>query len=105
MIVFIPKGKNKIETRVSATPDSVKDLIKLGIEVHVESKAGEKSFISDDDSLDKGAIIVDKASELFKKPDTKVLGVMAPELDNIKMMKKRIAVIHRQAGSTIMSRH
>lgn len=92
MIVFIPKEKNKIETRVSATPDSVKDLIKLGIEVHVESKAGEKSFISDDDYLDKGAIIVDKASELFKKADI-VLGVMAPELDNIKMMKKGSTVI------------
>ena len=57
MIVLIPKENNKSETRVSATPSSIKDLIKLGIEVHVESSAGEKSFISDEEYLKKGATI------------------------------------------------
>ena len=92
MIVFVPKENNKSETRVSATPDSIKDLIKLGIEVHVESKAGEKSFISDKDYSEKGAIVVKKTSDIYSKADI-VLGVLAPEIKNVKIMKKGSSII------------
>lgn len=92
MIVFIPKENNKSETRVSATPSSIKDLIKLGIEVHVESSAGEKSFISDEEYSKKGATIVKNPSDSFSKADI-VLGVLAPELNNVKMMKKGSSII------------
>lgn len=92
MIVFIPKENNKSETRVSATPSSIKDLIKLGIEVHVESSAGEKSFISDEEYSKKGATIIKNPSDSFSKADI-VLGVLAPELNNVKMMKKGSSII------------
>jgi NAD(P) transhydrogenase subunit alpha len=92
MIVLIPKENNKSETRVSATPSSIKDLIKLGIEVHVESSAGEKSFISDEEYSKKGATIVKNPSDSFSKADI-VLGVLAPELNNVKMMKKGSSII------------
>lgn len=92
MIVFIPKENNKSETRVSATPSSIKDLIKLGIEVHVESSAGEKSFIADEEYSKKGATIVKNPSDSFSKADI-VLGVLAPELNNVKMMKKGSSII------------
>lgn len=92
MIVFIPKESNISETRVSATPDTIKDLIKLGIEVHVESGAGEKSFIQDEDYSDKGATIVKEPFDSYSKSDV-VLGVLAPELENVKMMKKGSSII------------
>ncbi len=92
MIVLIPKENNKSETRVSATPSSIKDLIKLGIEVHVESSAGEKSFIADEEYSKKGATIVKNPSDSFSKADI-VLGVLAPELNNVKMMKKGSSII------------
>ena len=49
MIVGILKERES-EPRVAATPNTVKDLIKCGLSVHVESHAGENSFISDDNS-------------------------------------------------------
>ena len=44
MIVGILKERES-EPRVAATPNTVKDLIKCGLSVHVESHAGENSFI------------------------------------------------------------
>jgi H+-translocating NAD(P) transhydrogenase subunit alpha len=58
MIVFIPKEKLPNETRVAATPDTVKDLIKAGLQVQIESNAGLKSFISDQDYEKKGGVII-----------------------------------------------
>lgn len=69
MIVAIPKEINALETRVAATPGSIKDLIKSGMEVHVESEAGIRSFITDQDYRDAGAEVIDSASELYLKAD------------------------------------
>tara|TARA_B110000014_G_C20112534_1_gene586444 strand:+ start:1365 stop:2498 length:1134 start_codon:yes stop_codon:yes gene_type:complete len=69
MIVAIPKEINALETRVAATPGSIKDLIKSGMEVHVESKAGIKSFITDQDYKDAGAKVIDSVTELYSKAD------------------------------------
>ena len=43
MYLAIPKENINGETRVAATPGTVKDLIKSGMEVFVESKAGQNS--------------------------------------------------------------
>ena len=69
MIVAIPKEINALETRVAATPGSIKDLIKSGMEVHVESEAGIRSFITDQDYKDAGAKVIDSASQLYSKAD------------------------------------
>ena len=69
MIVAIPKEINALETRVAATPGSIKDLIKSGMEVHVESEAGIRSFITDQDYKDAGAKVIDSASKLYSKAD------------------------------------
>ena len=45
MYVAIPKELNRLEPRVAATPGSVKQIIKSGLNVYVESGAGLKSFI------------------------------------------------------------
>lgn len=91
MIVGILKERES-EPRVAATPNTVKDLIKCGLSVHVESHAGENSFISDDQYKENGAIIVESAEELLKYVDI-ALSVMAPSLHQISLLKPKSVVI------------
>ena len=87
MIISVPKEITSNETRVAATPQSVKELIKAGYEVNIETGAGSSSFISDEDFIDAGAKIVESTDELFR--DSKVMiKVAAPTNDEIKLMHK-----------------
>ena len=45
MIVSILKEIQELEPRVAATPATIKELLKFGLIVKVESQAGKKSFI------------------------------------------------------------
>ncbi|MCZ7582332.1 MAG: Re/Si-specific NAD(P)(+) transhydrogenase subunit alpha [Deltaproteobacteria bacterium] len=53
--VFIPKEVVPGETRVAATPETVKRMVKTGFKVIVESGAGAGSYISDDAFREAGA--------------------------------------------------
>lgn len=55
MIIGIPKESIEDETRVAATPNTVKQLIKLGFGVAVESGAGEKAGFTDEAYREAGA--------------------------------------------------
>ncbi len=48
MKIGIPKESIADETRVAATPNTVRQLIKLGFDVAVESGAGEKASFTDE---------------------------------------------------------
>ncbi|HUP65209.1 MAG TPA: Re/Si-specific NAD(P)(+) transhydrogenase subunit alpha [Thermoanaerobaculia bacterium] len=56
-VVFIPRETEPGEQRVAATPESVRQLTKSGLEVRVQSGAGERAFISDSDFEAAGARI------------------------------------------------
>lgn len=56
--VFIPKERATGETRVAASPDTVKKLVKLGFSVAVENGAGVGSSIADKDFEAAGAKLV-----------------------------------------------
>ncbi len=60
MRVLIQRERRQGETRVAATPETVKQLKKAGADVVVEKGAGEGSFISDDDFVQAGASVTDK---------------------------------------------
>tara|TARA_Y100000748_G_scaffold117834_1_gene98914 strand:+ start:8098 stop:9231 length:1134 start_codon:yes stop_codon:yes gene_type:complete len=92
MYVAIPKEKNKFETRVAATPGSVKELIKHSLKVLVESGAGEKSFISDMDYEGAGAQIIKDKKELLSKADI-IIKVLPPTLDQIVQLKPKSVLI------------
>ena len=92
MYVAVPKEKNKFETRVAATPGSVKELIKHGLKVLVESGAGEKSFISDMDYEKAGAQIIKDKKELLSKADI-IIKVLPPTLDQIVQLKPKSVLI------------
>ncbi len=81
--VFIPKETD--DTRVAANLSTVKSIIKLGLQVAVESKAGEKSFISDREYEDAGAVL--GSAELFGSADI-ILAVNPPNSDQIEKLKE-----------------
>lgn len=64
MIIGIPKEIKIGETRVAITPEELKEFVKQGHKVLIESGAGEKSGFSDTDYEATGGIIVGK-EELF----------------------------------------
>ena len=92
MYVGIPKESDALETRVAATPASVKEIVKSGLKVNVESGAGIKSFISDDDYVNAGAKIVDSSDELLKNADI-ILKVLSPSQNEIDILKENSTII------------
>jgi alanine dehydrogenase len=65
--VGVPKEIKTLEHRVAMTPDGVRELERHGIEVYVESGAGEGASITDDDYRAAGADIVPTAADAWSK--------------------------------------
>lgn len=90
MILGVPKETKIKENRVALTPDVVKDLVKKGFEVVIESGAGLNSFYNDDAYVSVGAKIADKnavyASDVLLK-------VNAPTSEEASKMKKDAVLI------------
>src|SRR5690606_41365206 len=74
------------ESRVAATPETVKRYIALGATVAVEAGAGERSYLADEAYREAGATIATDRSSLLKDADV-VLAVRRPYADDIAMMK------------------
>ena len=62
MKLGVPKEKVAGEMRVATTPDVVKSLVSKGLQVVVESGAGDGSHYHDDAYVDAGATIADSAA-------------------------------------------
>ena len=86
MIVEALKEVVDGEKRVVVTPQTVKDLLKTGLEVHVQSGAGHLSFFSDSDYENAGAKIVSSAAEILSNSDL-VIKVATATLDEIEQLK------------------
>ena len=92
MNVVIPKETLDNETRVAATPGSIKELTKAGLNVMVESQAGIKSHISDKNYEEAGASVIESKEELFSKADI-LLKVLPPTLDQIVLLQPKSIVV------------
>ena len=92
MIVAIPKEINAMEPRVAATPSTVKDLIKSGLQVQVETLAGNESFFSDQEYVNAGAEIVSSSSDLLSSADI-ILKVVPPTQDETSQLKSSATFI------------
>ncbi len=57
--IFIPKEADEFETRIAASPETVKKLVAKDFKVQVENGAGVKSHISNAELTEAGAEIVD----------------------------------------------
>ncbi len=84
--VFVPKERLAGETRVAATPETVKRFIKEGLEVTIEAGAGVASQFPDVDYGTVGAAIATEAKEAYAAADL-VLKVRPPSLDEVALLK------------------
>jgi alanine dehydrogenase len=65
--VGVPKEIKTMEGRVSLTPDGVREFERLGIDVFVETGAGEAASITDAEFVGAGATIVKTAAEAWSQ--------------------------------------
>ncbi len=84
MYIGIPRENKELETRVAATPDSVKKMCDRGFNVIIEESAGLESHFTDDAYKEAGADIVDKGDALSADVVCKVHKPQADEIDNMK---------------------
>ena len=77
MKIAVVKERRPGETRVAATPETVKKFVTLGAEVFVESGAGQASNISDHEYQAAGASVGLSAADVVKEADV-ILKVARP---------------------------
>jgi NAD(P) transhydrogenase subunit alpha len=90
MKVGIPKERRAGETRVAATPASVKKLKALGLDVVVEAGAGGASYFADQDYAAQGAV-VGSAADAFGAD--LVFKVSRPTDDELAQMKRGASLV------------
>jgi NAD(P) transhydrogenase subunit alpha len=86
-VVAITKERQNNETRVAASPDSVKKLIAMGLSVRIETGAGAGASIPDSEYKDAGAEIVKTAAAAINGADL-VFKVHGPDAGEIAALKK-----------------
>src|SRR5262245_46940519 len=69
MKIGVPKERRSDESRVAASPDTVKRLVGRGVDVLVEAGAGDYARFSDQSYVDAGARVVDDAAALYRDAD------------------------------------
>lgn len=88
MYIGIPAELADGETRVAATPETVKKFSANGSHVIlVQSGAGAGASITDEDFREAGATIVNDAAELYRQSQI-VLKVQAPDSSELRMIRK-----------------
>ena len=91
MKIAVPSETDKAETRVAATPETVKKFTGLGAEVVVQSRAGARSRFTDEEYAAAGATIVKTAAKAVADADV-VLKVRRP--DDVELINyKRGAIV------------
>ena len=92
MYLAIPKEDINNESRVAATPGTVKELISAGLDVYVETEAGSKSFISDNEYEEAGANIIGSGNEILSQADI-IIKVLPPSVEQVSQIKPNAIVI------------
>lgn len=95
MRIAVPKEIRADEHRVALVPESVKKLVKAGAEVWVESAAGARAYISDDEYREAGARIEADVAALLGGADL-VLKVQPP-LENAPLARHEVELIRSGA--------
>ncbi len=92
MYLAIPKEDINNESRVAATPGTVKELISAGLDVYVETEAGAKSYISDKEYEKAGANIIGSGNEILSQADI-IIKVLPPSVEQVSQIKPNAIVI------------
>lgn len=110
MHIGIPAETRAGETRVAATPETVKKLIAKGLHtVLVQTNAGVNASIPDSAYQEAGAVIVSEAAQLYEQSQI-VLKVRGPEAGELAHMKKDAILIgllapHHTEEIKMIARH
>ena len=83
--ICVPKEVRKDEQRVALVPDIVKKLTKSGLDINIQTAAGE--LVGYSDSQYEGANIMDSSSELLGKADITLM-VNPPSEEQISQLKE-----------------
>ena len=81
IVLGVPKELTPGERRVAATPDTCLKYVAMGMDVLVETGAGQGAFYSDDEYRAAGAVIIDDVKSLFEHANV-VLKVKEPQPDS-----------------------
>ena len=110
MFIGIPAEVLDGETRVAATPETVKKFSANGYHVVlIQSGAGVGASITDESFKEAGATIVNDAAELYRLSQI-VLKVQAPDSSEIKMIRKDAVLLgllspHKTEGIASLAAH
>jgi len=110
MFIGIPAEVLDGETRVAATPETVKKFSANGSHVVlIQSGAGVGASITDESFKEAGATIVNDAAELYRLSEI-VLKVQAPDSSEIKMIRKDAVLLgllspHKVEGIASLAAH
>jgi len=87
MLIGVPKEIKNHEYRVGMAPASVREAIKHGHQVMVESAAGQGIGVSDADYAAIGAEIIDSAAEIFERAEM-IVKVKEPQSGERAMLRE-----------------
>jgi proton-translocating NAD(P)+ transhydrogenase subunit alpha len=99
MLVWVPREVAPGETRVAATPETVKRLVKEGLEVVVESGAGDQATLGDDRFEDAGARVTPPGPGEWSRAD--VVLKVAPPTANPRLGEDEAAAL--KAGAVVIA--
>lgn len=88
--VGVPREIKTAEHRVAMTPDGVRELERFGIDVFVETGAGDGASISDDDYRAAGADIVASADQAWAQQ--MVVKVKEPQADEFRFLREDLVL-------------
>jgi len=91
-LIAVTKERRAGETRVAATPDTVKKLIAAGFSVTIEAGAGLSAAYPDSDYVAAGAVLAKDAKEALAKADI-LFKVRGPEAAEIAALKSGTVVV------------
>ncbi|MEX6634402.1 Re/Si-specific NAD(P)(+) transhydrogenase subunit alpha [Hyphococcus lacteus] len=92
MKIAVLKETRPGETRVAATPETVKKYLGLGASVSVQTGAGEAARFSDADYADAGAKICPSAADAVQEADI-ILKVQAPSSEEMRVFARGVKLI------------
>jgi len=87
MLIGVPKEIKNHEYRVGLTPTSVRELIRSGHQVLVESNCGRGTGFEDDHYRAAGATVVSTAQEVFSQSDM-IIKVKEPQPQEYTLLRK-----------------
>ena len=87
MIIGVPKEIKPQENRIGLTPDSVKTLVSEGHEVLVENNGGFEAGFDNDQYINAGAKIIEKATDIFNDSEI-IVKVKEPQKVEVEMIKE-----------------